>query len=312
MHEVVTLGECMALLCPEEPVTLEQAKTFSLDIAGAESNVAIGLSRLGHSVQFISRVGDDPFGRRIRATLDAEGVDTSCLLIDQVAPTGVFFREWLADGVRRVFYYRNGSAASHLVPEDAQPESFTGARILHVTGITPALSESCAATVKHAIELAHAAGCLVSLDPNYRAKLWDAPIARKTLLPLMAHADVLLLGHEDASALFETDDDERILEQGARFGAQVVVLKRAERGACAWTQTTRGEVPAEVVAAAIDPVGAGDGFDAGFLAGWLRGDSLDTALRLGAYIGAQAVATRGDYAGYPRLAHRRNYDSLKQ
>ncbi len=300
MHEVITLGESMGLLCPAEPVTLDQATTLSIDIAGAESNFAIGLSRLGHHVQFISRVGNDPFGQRIRATLSAEGVDITHLLTDEEAPTGVYFREWLPDGQRRVFYYRRGSAASRLAPEDLPEEAFRGVRIVHMTGITPALSASCAATVARAIELAHAHGALVSFDPNYRAKLWRPEQAQATLLPLMEKADIILMGHEDAQAILGTSDDEEALQRAVALGAQVVVLKRAERGAVALAETARIEVAAEVVEAAVDPVGAGDGFDAGFIAGRLRGESLESALRLGGRVGAAAVATVGDYIGYPR------------
>ncbi|MDQ2715110.1 MAG: sugar kinase [Chloroflexota bacterium] len=301
MAEVVTLGECMAVLYPSAPVSLEQAAMLHIDCAGAETNLAIGLRRLGHSVRFISHVGADPFGQRIHATLAEEGVDTSYLLTDTTAPTGVFFREWLPDGARRVFYYRAGSAASHLSPQDLQVEMFHGARIVHLTGITPALSASCAAAVARAIELARIVGALVSFDPNYRARLWDMRTAQATLLPLMSQTDILLMGHEDAHAILGLTDDDAILARGVELGARAIVLKRAERGACALAGSTRVDVLAEVSGAAIDPVGAGDGFNAGFLAGWLRGYALEDALRLGARIGAAAVATLGDYAGYPRL-----------
>ena len=201
MCEVVTLGECMAVLYPREPVTLDDADVLALDIGGAEANLSIGLSRLGHRARFISRVGDDPFGQRMRATLEREGVDTTYLATDAGAQTGVFFREWLPDGARRVYYYRAGSAASRLAPDDLRPAAFEGARIVHLTGITPALSASCAATVTRAIELAHAAGALVSFDPNYRPRLWDMPTARAALRPILEQTDILLMGHEDAQAV---------------------------------------------------------------------------------------------------------------
>jgi 2-dehydro-3-deoxygluconokinase len=300
MSEIVTLGEPMAVLYPHEPITLDMAGSLALDIAGAEANLSIGISRLGHSARLISRVGADPFGERIRATLAREGVDTSYLIDDDAAQTGIFFREWLPDGARRVYYYRAGSAASRLTPADLRPEAFAGARIVHLTGITPALSAGCAATVARAIELGHAAGALVSFDPNYRARLWDAATARATLLPMLEQADILLMGHEDAQAVLDAQDDETALERGAALGPKIVVLKRAERGALALVEGRRFETPAYPVPQVIDPVGAGDGFDAGFLAGWLRGYSTEQALQLGARIGGLAVATLGDYAGYPR------------
>jgi 2-dehydro-3-deoxygluconokinase len=303
MPDVVTLGECMAVLYPPEPVTLDDTKSLLLDIGGAEANLSIALCRLGRSARFISRVGDDPFGQRMRATLAAEGVDVSALATDSSAPTGVFFREWLPDGARRVYYYRAASAASRLGPDDLRAELFAGARVVHLTGITPALSASCAAAVSRASELAHAAGALVSFDPNYRPKLWSAEAARAALLPLLRQADIILMGHEDAVAVLDTaGDDEAALRAGAALGAQVVVLKCAERGAFARAEGRTIHAPAAPVERVIDPVGAGDGFDAGFLAGWLRGDSLEDALRLGARVGAASVQVLGDYAGYPQIS----------
>jgi len=304
--DVVTLGECMALAFPPEPVGLVESSQLTLDIAGAESNLCIGLCRLGLQARFISRVGDDPFGRRIRQVLEQEGIDTQALTTDPEAPTGVFFREHLPDGQRRVYYYRKGSAASRISPDDLNPRLFEGVRLLHLTGITPALSSACAAACQHAIELARQAGALISFDPNYRPRLWDSMTARLALLPLMSQADILLMGDEDARLLFDLEKEDQALQQGIDLGASVVVLKRGERGACALMnegQKRRSqiiEIPAHPVEQVIDPVGAGDGFDAGFLAGWLQGWELEECLLLGARVGAAAVGVMGDYAGYPR------------
>ena len=301
MPEVVTLGECMGVLYPPEPVTLDDTRTLLLDIGGAEANLSVALARLGHSVSFISRVGADPFGERIKNILAGEGVDVSGVAVDQVPQTGIFFREWLADGARRVYYYRAGSAASRMQPNDLKIEQFAGARFVHLTGITPALSESCAATVIRAVELAHEAGARVSFDPNYRAKLWSPEAARAALSPVLAQCEVLLMGHEDAQAVLGHFDDEgQLLEHAASLGPSIVVLKRAERGALALVAGRRYEAPAVAVEHVIDPVGAGDGFDAGFLAGLLRGDDINACLALGARVGAASVAALGDYAGYPR------------
>ncbi len=300
MAEIVTLGETMAVLYPPDPVTLDDTSTLRIDIGGAESNFAIGLSRLGHQVRFVSRVGDDPFGQRIRTTLENEGVDVQYLQTATDAPTGVFFREWLPDGARRVYYYRANSAASRLSPGDLRAEQFAGARVVHLTGITPALSPSCASAVARAIELAHEAGALVSFDPNYRARLWSPAAAREAILPLLKQSDIILMGNEDAAAIFDTESETEALEAAMALQPQIVVLKLAERGAIAHARGETITVPAAPVERVIDPVGAGDGFNAGFLSGWLRGKPLAEALQLGATIGALAVSTLGDYGGYPR------------
>jgi 2-dehydro-3-deoxygluconokinase len=301
MSDVVTFGECMALVYPASAVGLAESQELRLDIAGAESNLCIGLSRLGVGACFISRVGLDPFGRLIRRILEREGVDTTALRDDPGAPTGVFFREHLPDGQRRVYYYRSDSAASRLSPDDLQPELFAGTKIVHFTGITPALSPSCAAACQRAIDMARQVGAAVSFDPNFRPRLWDASAARQVLQPLIMQADIVLMGHEDAHAVLGTDQEEDALRQIANLGPQVVILKRAERGACALVKGRRVDTPAYPAERVVDPVGAGDGFDAGFLAGWLRGWSLEASLGLGARVGAAAVSVMGDYEGYPTV-----------
>lgn len=297
MPEVVTLGECMAVLYPPEPIEIERSGTLLLDIGGAEANLAIRMQRLGHTARFISRVGNDPFGRRIVGTLKEHKVDSAFVTVDPSRPTGIYFREWLPDGARKVYYYRAGSAACALTPTDLPPEAFTGARIVHLTGITPALSSSCAATVARAIELAHLAGAQVSFDPNYRPRLWSESEARKALLPLISQIDILLMGHEDAQAIFGVAEAAASMEQATSLGPKIVVLKQAERGARALVGGRFIQVQAHPVEKVVDPVGAGDAFDAGFLAGLLREYDLEAALDFGARLGAAAVGALGDYAG---------------
>jgi 2-dehydro-3-deoxygluconokinase len=292
----------MALVYPAGLHPLADSKELLLDIAGAESNLCIGLSRLGHSTEFISRVGEDPLGEVVRKILLAEGVGVEYLITDPAAPTGVFFREHLPDGQRRVYYYRRGSAASRLGPQDLTVEQFKGAKILHLTGITPALSPSCAAACERAVTLARQAGLAVSFDPNYRPRLWSVDQARAALLPFIAQTDILLMGHEDARSIFGIDDELAAIQHAASLGPRLVVMKQAERGAVLWDGAQYIQVAAEPVEEVVDPVGAGDGFDAGFLSGWLRGESFHDSLALGAHVGAQAVKVSGDYAGYPRRA----------
>jgi len=296
---VVTLGECMAVLYPPRPVPLEETDQLLLDVAGTEANTAIGLARLGVSVRLISRVGDDPFGRRVRATLVSEGVDTTHLETDPAAPTGVFFREPRADGSRIVYYYRAGSAASRMTAEQLHLDAFAGSQLVQLSGITPALSPGAAADVRRAIDLAYEAKALVSFDPNYRPQLWHRESAAVTLRELIHRVHILLMSEDDAQLLFG-GADEAALERASALGPAIVVLKRAERGALALAEGQVHRAPAQEVKRVVDTVGAGDGFNAGFLAGTLRGLAIPDALKLGAQVGAKAVAQLGDYSGYPR------------
>ncbi len=296
--DIVTLGETMVLLWPTGDASLEDAATYERSLGGAESNVAIALARLGLRPRWISRLGDDPFGRYTRATLEREGVIVDAP-VDTAAPTAVFFKERIRHGPRRVYYYRCGSAASRMDPTDLTAAQFAGARLLHVTGITPALSAGCAATVDRAITLARAAGARVCVDPNVRPQLWpESGAGTAALHALMARADLVLLGDEDAAYLFSGLSEAAVLDAVRALGPRTVVLKLGARGARAMVDGEETSVEPYPVAV-VDSVGAGDGFDAGFIAGLLRGDTLPRCLALGARVGAAAVATTGDWEGYP-------------
>ena len=296
---IVTLGETMVLFWPDDGRGLETADRYARSFGGAESNFAIAVARLGVGVRWISRLGDDAFGRYIQGTLEGEGVEVAATL-DSGAPTAVFFKERTSSGPRRVVYYRRGSAAARLSPEDLAPHLFRGARLLHLTGITPALSATCAAAVERALALAREEGLLISVDPNVRLQLWsDAATCRAALHRLMARADVVLLGDEDAAILFPGLDEHSVLDAVAALGPRTVVHKLGARGACALQEGRFAGVAAVPVTVA-DTVGAGDGFDAGFLVALLAGARPETCLELGALVGAAAVEVSGDWEGYPR------------
>jgi 2-dehydro-3-deoxygluconokinase len=246
-------------------------------------------------VSYVSRVGDDPFGRRVVAALAGAGVDVTRVRVDPDAPTGLYLREWLPDGLRRVHYYRAGSAASRMSDADLDSDLCAGARFLLVSGVTPALSPSCASAVRRAIALAHAAGALVTLDLNYRPRLWDPPAARRTLVPLMGQVDLLLMSREDAVAILEADG-EPAMRAAAALGARTVVLKAAEDGSAALVDGAVVSAPAVAVREVVDPVGAGDAFNAGFLSCRLSGGGIADALRAGNELGAAAVTSVGDSA----------------
>ena len=302
MPDVVTLGETMALFAPREAGPLRYVSDFRLKFGGAETNFATALIRLGVSAGWLSRLGDDELGRFIAHNLRGEGVDVSRVIYDQDAPTALYVKELSAVGDTSVYYYRRGSAASRLAPDDLDVPYLTGARWLHVTGITPALSDSCRAAVERAVELARDAGLDVSFDPNLRLKLWSVERAREVLFPILRRSTVLLGGMEELSVLLNLSDPDAAADWGLGQGVATTVVKLGAEGALVATADERRVIPPFNVPRVIDPVGAGDGFDAGFVAGRLKGWDLWRSARLGNAVGAHAIMVNGDYEGYPTLA----------
>lgn len=298
--EVVTFGESMALLIAEGGKGLEYAKNLEPSFGGAESNVAIGLARLGHASGWCGRLGNDPFGHRVIKAIRGEGVDVSRAELTDEAPTGLMIRENVA-GKSSVYYYRKLSAASRMRPEHLDESYIAGAKILHVTGITPALGPSCTETIAAAMDMAKRNGVKVSFDPNLRLKLWSVEEARKTLLPLARKADYFLPGLDELKLLYETESMDAILAKLDELPG-VSVIKGGEDQTYLYNEGRLTSVPYFKAERVIDTVGAGDGFCAGFLSGLLRGYSLEEAVRLGNLIGSQVIQAVGDWEGLPTAA----------
>ena len=302
--DVVTIGESMVLLQPLSDGPLAYAPLFTRSIAGAESNVSIGLARLGLKARWISRLGADPFGDAVLSTLAGEGVDVSFAERDAAYPTAVYFKEFKGYGDPNVYYYRKGSAMSRLAPEHLKPEWFAGARHLHVTGITPALGERTADAVREAMVQARSRGLTVSFDPNLRRKLWSEEDARRTLLSLIPLCDIFLPGIEEAEFLAGPRSESEYGSYFLGLGPRIVALKLGERGSVGFTAD--GEVRAEphAVRRIVDTVGAGDAFAAGFLSVYiergLEGDGLLRALERANLMGALATQYKGDWEGLPK------------
>ena len=299
MPEVLTIGETMVLLSPERAGPLRYVHSFSKSMAGAESNVAIGLARLGHSCGLISRVGGDEFGRFILRELRAEGVDTAGVRTDNDAQTGVMFKEIRQGEETRVYYYRKGSAASRLGPEDIGTGCFDGAALLHVTGITPALSASCRDAVDRAMNIAREKGITVSFDPNIRLKLWSEDQAKEALVPLLKKADIVLAGTEEAALLVGSGDPGTLADRLLTLGVKTVALKIGAQGCLVAGGSEKIRLPAFSVPSIVDTVGAGDAFAAGFLSGHLEERTLKECGLMGCAMGAFALSTAGDTEGLP-------------
>lgn len=298
--KIVTFGETMTLLLPTQQQSIERADMLQQRFGGAESNVAIGLARLGVEVGWFSVMGADPLAKRIVKTIRGEGVDVSRVIYSDKAPTGLMLREQIS-GKNVVHYMRKGSAASTISPDQLDAAYIQGAELLHITGITPALSESCKATIYRAVELAKQSGVKICFDPNLRLKLWDMEQAREVIFSIAAEADYFLPGWDELKLLYDTEDGDEISRRLNELKAVSIVKGRGNSNVI-YNQGQQTEIPFVLVEQVIDTVGAGDAFCAGFLAGVCKGMSLEESVRMASINGALAVQTYGDWEALPDCA----------
>jgi 2-dehydro-3-deoxygluconokinase len=307
MYDLITFGEAMVRLSPPDFKRIEQTTTLDLNIGGAELNVAVGASRLGLNTAWISRLPDNPLGRMIANKAREMGVDVSPLIWDTNGRAGLYFLELGATPrPTSVVYDRADSSFSRLQPGEIDWKTVLGStRLLHVTGITPAVSQSCAAATLEALQLAREAGCRISLDLNYRAKLWSPDEANKTLVSMMEYVDILITTEGDTRTILglEADNDEalaRILLD--KYPIDIVAVSYRE-GDTVWrclfsaiavnrenTYTTR-RYHIDIV----DQVGRGDSFAAGFLYGIISEDNPQLGLDYGAALAALKHSFPGDF-----------------
>ncbi|MFD7923348.1 sugar kinase [Streptomyces sp. NPDC059740] len=297
--DVLTFGETMLAVQVPGPLTAGGRATTT--VAGAESNVAVGLARLGHRAAWAGRLGADEPGRTILRALRGEGVDTGHATTDEAAPTGAMLRERRVADLARVHYWRTGSAAAQLTPAHLAPALAAGACVLHLTGITCALGPGPLAAVQAAAAHARAQGWTVCLDVNHRARLWDAQAAARALRPLLPLVDVVVASDDELPVVAggdEADEESRVAALLAA-GVTEVVVKRGASGAEVRTRSGgRLSAPAREVPVR-DTVGAGDAFCAGYLSGLLDGLDAGERLHRATVAGAFAVASTGDWEGLP-------------
>jgi len=296
--DLLAIGETMALVAPQRAERLEAAEDFHVTAGGAESNVACHLAAAGRRTAWFSALGEDALGRRVRAHVASAGVDVSRVQLDPEAPTGLY----LKDPGHGVAYYRRGSAASRLGPADLERVDWARVRILHLSGITLALSASCRALVHTAIRAAHAHGAIVSLDVNHRPALWSGrEEAAATILAAAEQADVVLTGRDEAQGLWRTTtaDDVRAVFPQVRH----LVVKDAEVEAVEFTADggaadggavdERTAVPTPKIEV-VEAVGAGDAFAAGWIDGLLDGAPAAERLSRGHARAALALTSTHD------------------
>ncbi|MGW5875141.1 sugar kinase [Nocardiopsis terrae] len=286
--DAVCVGETMAVLTSPEALT--EGTRLSVGTGGAESNTAVALARLGHRSAWVSRVGDDPFGRIVTGAVARRGVDVRGVEVDPEHPTGLYVKD-TAPGGAGVLYYRRGSAASTMSAADAEKVWSRGPRLVHLSGITPALSARCATLVECLLDRRSGNGALRSFDVNHRPALWAAREAGPVLLDLARRADVVFVGRDEAEHLWGTpaaEDVRAVLPE-----VPTLVVKDAAHGATCFDGADTVFVPAPPVEV-VEEVGAGDAFAAGYLSGLLKGLPADRRLALGHAAAGEVLRSRGD------------------
>ncbi len=301
-HDVLCFGETMAMFVAEQTGDLADVELFGKRIAGADSNVAIGLARLGFSVRWLSRVGDDSLGRFVLASLRREGLDCASVEIDPAHPTGFQLKARCDDGSDpAVEYFRGNSAASRMSPALIRPQLLQ-ARHLHATGIPPALSPSCRELSHALVDAMRAAGRSVSFDPNLRPSLWpDRGTMVREVNALAVKANWVLPGLEEGRLLTGRETPADIAAFYLDQGVERVVIKLGGAGAYFRSAMGEGQVAAVPVPKVVDTVGAGDAFAVGVVSALLEGHALPLAVARGNWCGSRAVQSRGDMEGLPRL-----------
>ena len=297
MPEIVSIGECMVELFSDQP--LGEADTFQRSLAGDTLNILVAAARMGSTTGYITRVGKDPFTFYLLNTWRAEGIDVSHVR-EEEGFNAVHFVALMPDGDREFTYYRKGSAASTMEPSDLDPNYIASAKVLHISGITQAISPSAKATTLRAAEIASDNGVTVSYDPNYRHQLWSRDEARRGMEELMPYVDYFLPSvPADSDALLSTDDPRRVVTSGRDYGASLVVATYGEAGAMVRDGDDVFEVEAYSPETVVDTTGAGDAFKGAMLHGIIRGMSVRDAAILGSIAAGLKVRGRGALTAMP-------------
>lgn len=300
MSKVLLFGEPMAMFTAEEEGSLEEVELFRRSLAGAEVNVCTGLTRLGHNVSYVTKLGEDPMGKYIKNFLNREGIGTEFLTFDSVYKTATMLKSKVSKGDPVTAYYRKGSAFSHMNSEDIEKINFEDVKLVHVTGIPPALSESCREATYRLIERAKEHGVFITFDPNLRPSLWESEeVMVKIINDLSAKCDLILPGTGEGRVLAGTENPEEIADFYQHLGINEVIVKLGSRGAYVRSGSKSFYQSGIKVEKVIDTVGAGDGFAVGIISGKLEDLSLEESVIRANAIGAIQVTFVSDNEGLP-------------
>lgn len=297
---ILLVGEPMGLLMAQSEGRLEDVTGYSLAVAGAEFNVAVGLARLKHTVTYLTKLGNDPFGKLISKILQQNAIKNDRVIFTGERPTGFMLKSLTQTGDPDIFYYRKGSAASTLSAADVAALPFEQYTHLHLTGIFPALSKETREATDLLLNRASQQALTITFDPNLRPQLWESREQMiETINAIAARAQVVMPGVGEGEILTGSSDPAQIARFYHTLGVKTVVVKLGSKGAYLSGEAGAEVVPGFNVPKIVDTVGAGDGFAAGFISALQEGKSLREAVLRGNGVGAIQVMSRGDNDGLP-------------
>ncbi|SEM87505.1 2-dehydro-3-deoxygluconokinase [Paenisporosarcina quisquiliarum] len=299
--DIISIGDGLITFDPVSKGPLRFVNQFERKIGGAELNVLIGCARLGLKTGWISRLGKDEFGRHIVNTVRGEGIDVGEVILEEGYPTSLNFKEVQESGTGKTFYYRHKSPTETITPDLLPVGYIKSSKILHVTGVYPAINQNNRDVILKAIQIAKENGVKVSFDPNIRLRLWTEEEARETIISYLPYVDYLLAGKEELELIFETTKTEEIIQELSHYSCEKIVMKDGENGASVLLDGKWFHSKAPKVVKVVDTVGAGDGFDAGFLYGVLQNWPIEKTLEFANTIGSMVVQVSGDNEGLPYL-----------
>jgi len=304
------MGEVMIQFNPIKSGPLKHVSLFEKHVAGSESNVAIGLKRLGMDSGIITAVGNDEFGKNILMALKSEDIDTATIKVSRKYPTGIYFveRNFPIPNHSNVFYYRNESAMSHLQPSFIKKDFFNNIDLFHVSGITPLLSGNCEKASNLALKFALESNIFISFDTNIRRKLVkNADKDREKMRSFIEHSDIIFTGKGDLRFLTRSNlskAEELLRAFFNKFSVKkkaIVVIKVGAKGALAWDGVKMYHQES-LKMPTVDTIGAGDAFDAAFLATFIKEFNIKKSLKVGVVAGAMVTGITGDYEAFPTEA----------
>lgn len=297
---VLTVGDALITLNPTNKGPLRFVSSFNRKVGGAELNFAIGCARLGLNIKWVSRLGADEFGKVIYNFARGEGIDVSDVKFVEGYPTSLNFKEIREDGSGKTFYYRNQSPIITMQPEDITEDLFEGIRIIHLKGVLLSIGPKCIDVVLQVLKIAKRKNIMVSFDPNIRLKLWSLDEAKSTFEQVFPYVDILLTGLDEIEMITGIKDEESLENFATNYGIDHLVIKDGGNGAKVFVDNNWHEKEAFSITP-VDTVGAGDGFDAGYIYSYLNNYSPVESLSFANAVGGLVTTVIGDNEGLPSL-----------